>query len=112
MSTLIEYFSVVLWPGFHLHIFHFSAHHDVYYSGFLVTSVSVHSSKQLLSNLQPNWSNGFVLTACMSAVSCFWKNGKRAPSILFLEGNLRNEIKQQLDAVHGDFSPSMVTVKD
>jgi hypothetical protein len=31
---------------------------------------------------------------------------------LFLEGESRSEIKERLDAVYGDFSPSMATVKN
>ena len=31
---------------------------------------------------------------------------------LFLEGKSRSEIKERLDAVYGDSSPSMVTVKN
>ena len=31
---------------------------------------------------------------------------------LFLEGKSRSEIKERLDAVYGDFSPSMETVKN
>ena len=32
--------------------------------------------------------------------------------LLFLEGKLRSEIKERLDAVYGDSSPSMATVKN
>jgi len=31
---------------------------------------------------------------------------------LFLEGKSRSEIKERFDAVYGDFSPSMATVKN
>ncbi|CAH2089296.1 unnamed protein product [Euphydryas editha] len=57
------------------------------------------------------------MTACGSGcVHGFYKNGKRAISIgdliLVLEGKPRSEIKEHLNAVNSDSSPSTATIKN
>ena len=76
----------------------------------------VHSCRRLLSKFQSNRTCRFVLTACGNGRICgFFKNGKRAISLmwfLFLERKSDSEIKERLDPMYGDPSPSMATVKN
>ena len=80
----------------------------------------VHSRRRLHQKFQSNRTRSFVLTACGNErVRGFYKNGKRAKEqyrwvirFLFFEGISRSEIKERLDAVYGDSSPSMATVKN
>ena len=78
---------------------------------------AVHSRRRLLSKLQSNRTRCFVLIACGNGrVREFYKKWKKqyrsVMRFLFLEGNSHSEIKKRLDAVYGDSSPSMATVKN
>ena len=76
----------------------------------------VHSRRRLLLKFQSNRTRSFVLTACRNGrVRGFYKNGRRAisvgDSILVFGRKSRSEIKERLEVVYGDSSPSMATVK-
>ena len=82
---------------------------EIYYR--IVYYRIVYYRRGLLSKFQSN------RTACENGhVRGFYKNEKKAisvgDSILVLKGKSRSEIKERLDAVHGDSFPSMATVKN
>ena len=77
----------------------------------------VHSRRWLLSKFLSNRIRSFVLTACGNGrVRGIYKNEEEqyrsVIRFLFLEGKSRGVIKERLDAVYGDSSPSKATVKN
>lgn len=80
----------------------------------------VHSRRRLLSKFQLSQTCSFVLTARGSErVGGLWKKEKEQYqsmiqffSLFFLQGrSYSSEIKERLDTVYSDSSPSMATIK-
>ena len=77
----------------------------------------VHFRRRLLSKFKSNRTRNFVLTACETGVFAdFTKMEKEqyrsVIRFLFSKWKSRSEIKERLDAVYGDSSPSMATIKN
>ena len=74
----------------------------------------IHSLRRLLSKFQPNQMRCFVLTAGMSTDFREMRKEQYRSVIrfLFFEEKLRSKIKERLDTVYGNSSPSMATVKN